>query len=76
MKVATFLEGLSEIEKVLYPGLPSHPQHNNALKNRSSDKYSGGSGMMSFHVNGDLEQTKKFLAGLKLVKMAFSLGDV
>ena len=32
--------------------------------------------MISFHVNGDLEKTMKFLSGLKMVRMAFSLGDV
>mmetsp|Transcript_14498 Transcript_14498/g.24746 ORF Transcript_14498/g.24746 Transcript_14498/m.24746 type:complete len:238 (-) Transcript_14498:391-1104(-) len=37
LQIAKFLEGHKMIEKVLYPGLPSHPHHKIALKNRSKN---------------------------------------
>ena len=41
LEVAKWLEKHPKIEKVLYPGLPSHPQHKIALKNRANTKLSG-----------------------------------
>jgi cystathionine beta-lyase/cystathionine gamma-synthase len=55
MEIAKWLEKHPKIEKVLYPGLPSHPHHQSALKNRSDTKYSGGSGMLGFYVKGDIK---------------------
>ena len=54
MVLAKWLEKCPKIEKVLYPGLPSHPHHKIALKNRANPKLSGGSGMMGFYVKGDI----------------------
>jgi mannose-1-phosphate guanylyltransferase/mannose-6-phosphate isomerase len=54
IEIAKWLEKHPKVEKVLYPGLPSHPHHKAALKNRSNPKYSGGSGMISFYLKGDL----------------------
>lgn len=71
MQVATFLEGHAKVEKVLYPGLPSHPQH--AL---AKAQMSGFSGMVSFYLKGDYEDTKRFLAKLKIFLLAESLGGV
>lgn len=71
MKVAQFLEGHKNVEKVNYPGLPSHPQHEMA-KRQMTDF----GGMLSFLVKGDLEQTKKVLCATKLLILAVSLGGV
>lgn len=76
MKVAKFLEAHPKVEKVLYPGLPSHPQHKIAKKNRSKAKYSGGSGMLSFYIKGDIKKAGKFMSSLKVCTLAESLGDV
>ena len=76
LKVAQWMESIDEIETVMYPGLPSHPHHQNALKNRANEKCSGGSGMIAFYVKGDLEKTLKFLDGLKMIRVAYSLGDI
>ena len=43
LAVASFLESHSKVEKVIYPGLPSHPQHE--LAKQQMDNYSG---MISF----------------------------
>lgn len=60
------------LEKVLYPGLDSHPQHAVAKKQMTA----GFSGMLSVLVKGDYEQTKNVTAALKLFIPATSLGGV
>ncbi|GAB6028914.1 hypothetical protein CHUAL_004713 [Chamberlinius hualienensis] len=67
--VATFLESHPCVTKVLYPGLPSHPQHE--LAKRQS---SGCSGMVSFYIKGGIEESKTFLQHLKIFTLAESLG--
>jgi len=74
--VAKWLEKHAKIEKVLYPGLPSHPHHKIALKNRADKSMSGGSGMLGFYIKGNLAKTNKFLSSLKLITLAESLGGV
>lgn len=76
LEIAKMLEKHPKIDKVLYPGLPSHPNYKQALKNRNSKKHSGGSGMMSFYIKGNLQKTNKFLSSLKLITLAESLGGV
>ena len=44
--------------------------------NRASDKWTGGSGMMAFYIKGDLNKAKKFCSSLKMIRLAFSLGDI
>jgi cystathionine gamma-lyase len=74
--LAKWLEKCPKIEKVLYPGLPSHPHHKIALKNRANTKLSGGSGMLGLYIKGDIHDTNKFLSTLKLVTLAESLGGI
>ncbi|KAE9554546.1 hypothetical protein FO519_002250 [Halicephalobus sp. NKZ332] len=71
LAAAQWLEKNSRIEKVLYPGLPSHPQHEIHKKQTS-----GMSGMLSFYIKGGLKETKKFLHSLKVITLAVSLGAV
>ena len=71
MKVAQFLESHSKVEKVLYPGLKSHPQHEIAKK-----QMSGFGGMISFVIKGGLTSSRKFLESVKLFSLAESLGGV
>jgi len=70
------LEKHPKITKVLYPGLPSHPHHKVAVKNRAKPSQSGGSGMISFYIKGDIHKTNKFLSSLKIFTLAESLGGV
>jgi len=69
--IAEFLEGHAKVEKVIYPGLPSHPQHEVA-KSQST----GFGGMITFHIKGGLPQARTFLERLKFFALAESLGGV
>jgi cystathionine gamma-lyase len=71
LAVARFLEGHAQVEKVLYPGLPSHPQH--ALARR---QMSGFGGMLTFVLRGGLPAATAFLKALRLFSCAESLGGV
>ncbi len=70
-KVAEFLEKHPKVEKVIYPGLKSHPQHELAKK-----QMSGFGGMISFKIKGNLEDAKQFLKKTKIFSLAESLGGV
>jgi cystathionine gamma-lyase len=69
--VARFLEKHPKVDKVIYPGLPSHPNHETAKK-----QMSGFSGMVTFYLKGGLKQSSDFLSALKLFSCAESLGAV
>lgn len=69
LAVAKFLEGHSRVRKVIYPGLPSHPQHDIFKK-----QMRGFGGMVTFYIKGDLENSKVFLKSLKVFTLAESLG--
>lgn len=68
-KIATFLEEHQLVEKVYYPGLPSHPDHELAKK-----QMKGFGGMLSFELK-DLK-SEVFLKYLKLIKPSMSLAGV
>ncbi|XP_039295541.1 putative cystathionine gamma-lyase 2 isoform X2 [Nilaparvata lugens] len=69
LEVARFLESHPDVQKVLHPGLPSHPHHQLALR-----QWSGCSGMVSFYHKYGLNESKKFLQSLKVFMLAESLG--
>jgi cystathionine gamma-lyase len=69
LEVGQFLEKHPKVEKVLHPGLPSHPQHE-LFKKQSS----GCSGMLSFYLKGGLAESKKFFNSLETFTLAGSLG--
>ena len=71
LAVAQFLQGHSKVEKVIYPGLPSHPQH--ALAAR---QMSGFGGMLSFCIRGGLSAATRLLERVELFALAESLGGV
>ena len=70
-RVAAYLTESSDIEKVYYPGLPSHPQHAIAQK-----QMKGYGGMISCVVKGGLPRARAFLKSLKIFALAESLGGV
>jgi cystathionine gamma-synthase len=72
MKLSQVLEKEPKIERVLYPGLPSHPQHDIATKQMKG----GYGGMLSILVKGDREKALKLCSLLKLFTHATSLGGV
>lgn len=70
-KIAEYLLKHEKVEKVIYPGLESHPQHELA-----KTQMSGFGGMITFYVKGGIEETKKFLENLDVWALAESLGGV
>lgn len=71
MAIAEFLEAHALVEKVIYPGLKSHPQH--AL---AREQMLGMGGMITFHIKGGLAAAKTFLENLDVFALAESLGGV
>jgi cystathionine gamma-lyase len=70
-EVVKFLDGHKKIEKLIYPGLKSHPQHELAKK-----QMRGFGGMVSIFLKGGMAETRKFLENLKVFSLAESLGGV
>lgn len=71
LEIAQFLEKNSNVEKVIYPGLPTHAQHQLA-----KTQMSGFGGMITFFVKGDLAKAEKVVSKTKLFSLAESLGGV
>jgi cystathionine gamma-lyase len=70
MEIAVWLERRTNVERVLYPGLPSHPNH--AIAARQMRDFGG---MVSFLAESE-EQAVELVARTKLFKLAESLGGV
>ena len=70
-EIARWLEQHSGVASVLYPGLESHPQH--ALAAR---QMTGGGGIVTFFINGTIENARRFLEATRLFALAESLGGV
>ena len=71
IKIADFLIEHPNVEKVIYPGLKSHPQHELA-----KSQMNGFGGMLSLYIKGGLSESNKFLKQLSLFTLAESLGGV
>ena len=71
MAVAKFLESHPKVEKVIYPGLESHPQH--AL---AKEQMHGFGGMITFYIKGGLTSARNFLENVNVFALAESLGGV
>ncbi|XP_076870856.1 cystathionine gamma-lyase [Brachyhypopomus gauderio] len=69
MAVAQFLEADPRVDRVIFPGLPSHPQYE-LMKRQCT----GCPGMITFYIKGKLEHATTFLSNLKLFALAESLG--
>jgi cystathionine gamma-synthase len=68
--IARFLEAHPKVERVLYPGLPSHPQHALALRQMAGRC----GGLLSFQVRGDAAAALAVAGRLRLIARATSLG--
>jgi cystathionine gamma-lyase len=71
VELASWLEKHSKIQKVIYPGLKSHPHHTLAKK-----QMLGFGGMLSFTLKGNLKTATQFFKKLQLFTLAESLGGV
>ncbi|POY37357.1 cystathionine gamma-synthase [Solitalea longa] len=72
MALAKFLEQHPKVEKVYYPGLASHPDHEIAVKQMSN----GFGGMLSFEVKGGAEEAVNVAISTQFFTQATSLGGV
>lgn len=70
LKIATHLEGHSQLENVKYPFLPSHPQYHLAKKQMRL-----GGGLLTFTVKGGSERCQRFIDHIKLLSITSNLGD-
>jgi cystathionine gamma-lyase len=71
LAIALYLEQHPKVEQVLYPGLPGSPYHDVATR-----QMSGYGGMVSFYLKGGMDETRRFLAAIRLFSLAESLGGV
>ena len=72
LELARFLAERPEVQRVHYPGLPAHPQHDLALR-----LFPGGfGGMLAFELRGGAQAVERFFAALPLIEFAPSFGDV
>ncbi len=72
MELAKYLDNHPNVQRVLYPGLPSHPGHEIAAKQMDGDF----GAMISFETTGGFEVAKKLVESTKLFQLAVSLGAV
>ncbi len=71
MRIAKFLDQHAKVERVLYPGLPSHPQHELAKK-----QLDGFGGIVTIFLKDGLEEARRLLERVRLFALAESLGGV
>ena len=71
LEIANWLEDDDRVESVIYPGLPSHPQHELA-----KEQMPGFGGIVTFFIKGDLEDARRFLERCNVFALAESLGGV
>ena len=69
-KVARYFEGCPHLEKVNYPFLTSHAQHNLAIKQMKA-----GGGILTLTVKGGLQRAQRFIDKLQMISITPNLGD-
>ena len=69
-KIADWLAERPEVESVVYPGRPDHPQREIAVK-----QMTGGGPLVAFRLRADKPATFRFMNALRLVKISNNLGD-
>ena len=70
-QIVQFLDQHPAIEKVIYPGLESHPQHTLA-----KEQMDGFGGMVTFYLKGGMEASRRMLEKVQVFSLAESLGGV
>jgi len=71
LHLASWLESQSQVDRVYYPGLVSHPQHTLALNQQKS-----GGAIVSFEVKGGQKEAWGLIDSTKLISITANLGDV
>jgi cystathionine gamma-lyase len=72
LQIAQWLTSHPAIERVIYPGLPDHPQHDLAMRQMGGQ----GGGIISVDIRGGLEKSRRVLERCELFALAESLGGV
>ena len=70
LALARWLEAQPQVTRVYYPGLPSHPQHELAMRQQAS-----GGAIVSFEVRGGREQAWRVVDATRLISITANLGD-
>jgi O-succinylhomoserine sulfhydrylase len=70
LELARWLESQAAVERVYYPGLASHPQHELAVRQQKT-----GGGIVSFEVRGGREAAWRVIDNTKLLSITANLGD-
>jgi O-succinylhomoserine sulfhydrylase len=70
LSVAQWLEAQDNVARVYYPGLPSHPQHELAMKQQRA-----GGGIVSFEIKGGREEAWRLIDSTRMVSITANLGD-
>jgi O-succinylhomoserine sulfhydrylase len=71
LELARWLESHKAVERVLYPGLESHPQHKLAMRQQSA-----GGALLSFVVKGGREAAWRVIDAVKMISNTANFGDV
>ena len=69
-RIAQFFDRNEEIQRVLYPHHPKHPQYKLARKQMAQ-----GGGIVTFEVKGGYERAKAFIDQIKMISLSSNLGD-
>ena len=72
LKIARWLQQHPRVQRVIYPGLPDHPQHQLAMRQMNGR----GGGIISIDIKGGLEAARRMLERCDLFALAESLGGV
>lgn len=70
LELATWLEAQPGVARVFYPGLPSHPQHELAMRQQKT-----GGGIVSFELTGGKEAAWRVIDNTKMLSITANLGD-
>jgi O-succinylhomoserine sulfhydrylase len=70
LELASWLEGHPRVQRVFYPGLPSHPQHALAMRQQSA-----GGAIVTFEVKGEREAAWRVVDSTRVISITANLGD-
>ena len=76
IEIASWLERHPKVAKIVYPGLPSHPQHAIAARQMSLEGKPAFGGMITIFLNGGLAESRRMLEAVEIFALAESLGGV
>ena len=76
MTIARMLEAHDKVERVVYPGLPSHPQHEVAARQMALNGTPAFGGMITIFLKGGVDESRRFLETVRIFALAESLGGV